>query len=304
MFDDPSFFRSLASLHRAGMPWPQALATAGGTNREAMRPLESLRDGKTLAESLAPVVDPLDHAMLQAGESSGRLEATLERIATRHEQEARLRGERRTALMYPVVMGHAAAFLAGLPDLIAGKPGSALLWCLAILVPLWTALWFTRPRRLTANPDHPGAKPPVPNLMTRSVIEEADARALLALADGFESGVWLDETLTLAHRAGAGGRVAYDLYRLKPRVAEGKALSTGWSATPEPIARALTIGEDTGELGQAARQQAGELTFVVEQRRKRFASMLPFGIMIVVGAVVAWRVISFYLGHFAQYSRF
>ena len=304
MFADPTFFRSLASLHRAGVPWPQALATAAGTKREAAQPLASLAQGQGLAEALAPVVDPLDRAMLQAGESSGRLETTLERIAARHEQEARLTGERKAALLYPVVMGHIAAFLAALPDWIRGDFGTGLLWTAAVLLPLWAALWFTRPRRMKANPDHPGATPPALRPWNRNVIEEADARALLALADGFESGVWLDETLTLAHRAGAGGRVAYDLYRAKPRVAEGKPISSAWSAVPEELARALTVGEETGELGAAARQQATELAFGVEMRRRKFASLLPLGLMILVGGLVAWRVISFYLGHFAQYARF
>ena len=98
MFADPTFFRSLAALHRAGIPWPQAVASAGGSDRRLTRPLQSLAEGTSLADALAPVVDPLDRAMLQAGESSGKLEAALERIAARHEQEARMRGQRRAAL--------------------------------------------------------------------------------------------------------------------------------------------------------------------------------------------------------------
>jgi len=304
MFADPTFYRSLASLHRAGIPWPQAVATAAGTDGRASGPLQSLAQGQSLAESLGPVVDPLDRAMLQAGESSGRLEATLERIAARHEQEARLRGERKAALAYPVLMGHVAALLAAVPDLIQGHVGQGLLWSLGVLVPLWTALWLTRPRRLAANPEHPGPKAPTATGLTRNAVEEADARALLALADGYESGVRLDEVLTLAHRAGAGGRVAFDLYRARPRVAEGKPLASVWSAIPETMARALTVGEDTGELGATARQQATELAFAVEMRRKKIASLLPLGIMILVGGLVAWRVIGFYVGYFQKATQY
>lgn len=304
MFVDPTFFRSLASLHRAGVPWPQAMATAAGKHAEAQRPLASLAEGRSLAEALGPVVQPLDRAMLQAGESSGRLEATLERIAARHEQEIRLRGEQRAALAYPVVMGHIAALLAAVPDLIAGDVLRGLAWAAGVLVPLWLALWTIRPRRVRTDAAHPGTTPPRVTMFTRSAIEEADAHALLALADGHESGVRYDEVLTLAQRAGAGGRVAFDLYRAKPRVAEGKPLSSAWSAIPDAMARALTVGEETGELGETARQQASELAFRVETRRRKVASLLPLGLMILVGGLVAWRVLSFYLGHFAKYAQF
>lgn len=304
MFADPTFFRSLASLHRAGIPWPQAVATAGGSDRRLTRPLASLAEGSGLADALASVVDPLDRAMLQAGESTGRLEATLERIAARHEQEARLRGQRKAALGYPVFVGHVAAVLAGLPDLLRGNVGAALLWTLGVLAPLYAVLWLTRPRAVPRDAPHPGPHPPRTSPVNRSAIEEADARALLALADGYESGVRIDETLDLARQAGAGGRVAYDLYRAGPRVREGKPLASAWSALPEDMARALTVGEETGELGRVAREQATALAFRVETRRKKFAAMLPVVIMLVVGGVVAWRVISFYLGHFEQYARF
>ncbi len=306
MYADPSLFRSLASLHRAGVAWPQALASAGAGHPRWQGASQALAGGASLAEALAPAVSALDVALLRAGESSGTLEAALENIASRHEAETRMRGKRKTALAYPVLMGHAAAVLAGFTDVIRGDFGTAALWTLSILLPLYAVLWLTRPRRVgaPAGEYHPGTRAPRPGFVMRSAVEEADARALGAFADCYEAGMPLDETLDLAGRAGAGGRAAFDLYRARPRVAEGASLHSAWSSLPEEMAHELRVGEESGELGMAARQIASRLQFAVEQRRKRFASLLPVGVLLLVGAIVAYRVITFYTNVYSGLDAF
>ncbi|MDJ0520659.1 MAG: type II secretion system F family protein [Planctomycetota bacterium] len=295
MFADASMFRSLASLHRAGVPWPQALASAAGGDPGWRGAEQALAGGAPLSEALAANVEPLERALLRAGEASGTLERALENIAQRKEDEVRMRGARRTALLYPVIMAHVAALLAGVPDLLQGRVGAAALWALGILLPLYAILWATRPRRVSADaPQHPGTRPPRAGLVLRNAIEEADARALGAFADCYEAGMRLDEALELSGRAGAGGRVAFDLYRARPRVADGAALHTAWHALPEEHARELRAAEESGELGQTMRHLAARLSFQVEMRRKRFSSVLPLVVLLVVGAIVGYRVISFY----------
>jgi type II secretory pathway component PulF len=293
---DASFFHSLAALHRAGIPWPQAVATAVGGGSELLDVQRALQQGTSLADALGPRLAPLDRAVLTAAEVAGSLEGALERIAVRHEEEARLQAGRRGALAYPVVMGHIAAVLAAVPAFIGPHPARGFLWMLGILIPLWTVLWLARPRHLGKSdaPMHPGSTPPKARWLKRSAVEEADARALLALADGYDSGLRLDDTLRLAGTAGAGGRVSFDLYRARPRVEDGKPLSSAWHAVPDGLAKALTIGESTGELGAVARREAATLGFGVAMRRKKVAALLPLGLMLLVGAVVAWRVVSFY----------
>ena len=302
MFADPTVFRSLAALHRAGVSWPQAVASAAGGDAAFGPVRQRLLTGASLADALAPVVDALDRALLRAGEQTGTLEMTLERIAVRHEGEARLKTTRTMALLYPVVMGHVAAGLAGLPDVIGGRPLTGLLWTLAVLAPVYAVLWVLR-RRGPQAAGHPGTRPPRATGLRRSAVEEADVRGLLALADGYESGLRIDETLGLAADAGAGGRVAFDLHRARPRVAGGAALHTAWLAVPDDLAQSLRVGEETGELGRAARQSAAELGFRVEMRRKKIASLLPLGLLLLVGAIVAWRVISFYSGIYGDLGR-
>ena len=77
-------------------------------------------------------------------------------------------------------------------------------------------------------------------------------------------------------------------------MADGEALHTAWQALPETYVRELRSAEQSGELGQAMRHIAARLRFQVEMRRKRFSSVLPLAVLLVVGGIVAFRVIGFY----------
>lgn len=280
-------YRSLAALHRAGLPWPEALAAAApGRLGGAWARLEA---GRPLAEALAEDVPALDAALLRAGEHSGTLEAVLERLAARHEEEARQRGARRAALAYPLVLVHVAALLLPLPDWIAGRLGAGLLWSAGILLPTHALLWLARARRVA-----PGRAAPPAIGPWRSAVEEADARALSVLADVLDAGMALGEGLGLAAAAGAGGRAGADLERARAALDAGRPLAASWRALPGDLAGRLAAAEQAGELAAAARREAGRLLFEVGLRRQRTAAILPVVVLLVAGVLIAWRVISFY----------
>ncbi len=288
-------FRSLASLHRAGVPWPQAMASAAGSSMQLQGVQQALQDGVGLSEAMAPVVEPLDLALLRAGEHTGGLDEALDHIAARHDAESMEAGRRKTTLVYPVVLAHVAAVLLALPDLIAGNGLAGLVWTAAALGPVYLILWLTRPRSVAPGSHaHPGTRMPKTNLIMRNAIEEADSRGLTALADCDEGGVPLNETLELVASAGGGGRVAWDVYRAMPRVADGVPLSACWNAIPLEMQEELRTAEEAGELGKSARNLATRLRFGVQMRRQKMASLLPLVVLLVVGGVIAWRVIGFY----------
>ena len=288
MFADASLYRSLASLHRAGVSWPEAMASAGGHSAEGQAVGAALSGGATLADALEAHVDPLDVALIRAGEHSGTLEQSLERIADRHDEKVRNAGARRSALL-------------PLPDFIQGHFLQGLKWSAAVLAPLYALLWITRSRGVSpGTDDHPGTHPPRARGLRRSAVEEADARALTALADGFDAGIPLNELLRLSRRAGAGGRVAFDLYRGAPRIRDGQALGTIWSAFPASLAQRLDVGEKTGELGVTCRHLASELRFEIEMRRKKLTAILPVAVVLIIGCIIGMRVIGFYSNMYSK----
>jgi type II secretory pathway component PulF len=290
-------YRALAQLHDAGVGWPEALdaATAGDAARFAPA-RGALSRGVGFADALEPHLPPLDVAGLRAGEASGRLSEALKKLAERHEAERRRSLERRGSLAYPLLVAHVAALLLPIPDLVAGRIGAAIGWAALVLVPLHAVLWLSRASRRAAERDPAGRGGILALWRTPAAVEEADARALTALAWLFDAGVPLLGALPLAARAGAGGRVAADCVAAVGEVAAGRPIAPAFRRSPAEVSLPIATGEASGTLSDACRRAADSLAERAAYRRKRFAAMLPVAVTVVLGAVVGVRVLSFYAG--------
>jgi type II secretory pathway component PulF len=290
-------YRRLAALHRAGVPWSVAVGDVLGAEAR-----QRVGGGASLADLLADAVAggrsaPLDRALLIAGESSGRLESVLERLADRHEATARRRSELVRLLLYPMLVAHIGALAAALPDLLRGRPGAAALWALALLGPAWLGWWWVQ-RLFAPQGTVRGGDPSGPARRARGTgaVLDADHDALLALADAHDAGLPLDRAALLAASAGAGGRVAEDLVAGARAVAAGRSLASAWKATPPHVADELATGEAAGDLARACRHGAARLADEAASWRAHWRAILPVVAILVLGAVVAWRVIGFYRG--------
>lgn len=295
-------YRSLAQLEAAAVPWPRALEMASGGDPTFAPAVEALHRGRPLADALDGRVPALDHAAVRAGEASGTLEATFLDLARRAEEEQARTRERRAATMYPVVLAHFAALLMPVPDLVTGNVGGAIGWAAVALVPLWawSAYRAAATRALERLPR--GARAPAWTrpLRTRAFVEEADARALRALGWLHDAGVPHLEALPLAAHAGAGGRAAEDLVDVTAHALAGRPLAGGWRRLPQPTIAALTTGETTGRLAEACEHEARSLDGTATLRRARNLALLKPTAMLLIGLLVAVRVIRFYAAALGQ----
>jgi len=107
------FTRQLATLIGAGLPLSQSLRTiAEQTENKRLRDVAedivgSVEGGKSLAESFSKHPDVFDKvflALIAAGEVSGTLDESLQRIATQQEKDAATTSKIRGALTYPVIV--------------------------------------------------------------------------------------------------------------------------------------------------------------------------------------------------------
>lgn len=297
----PAFFRSLAAYHRAGLGWPEAVRSAAGLRGGMDAVADRLSGGTALADALEGHVDPVDGAMLRAAETSGGLEETLERIALTKEEAAREAKERWAGLAYPVVLAHVGALLLPIPDFMQGHPGRGVFWMALILVPLW--VWILGLRRLDAGLRRHGERPLRTWGPFRSAAEEGDARCLRVLAACLDAGVPLLDGLRLARNASPGSRVGQDLARAQVLAQGGSELGPAWQAVPPEHADRLRTAERVGELGEAARRIADQLAHDVRIRRKKTQAILPIAILLMIGGIIAWRVLSFYGGLYSKLGR-
>src|ERR1700759_2634450 len=109
--------RQFATLVSSGMPMLRALGTLEEQTeaQEISEAIDSIRRDAEAGASLAQamerkprVFDRLYRAMVRSGEQSGRLEESLDRVATHIEKVDTLRREVKSALMYPALVFGAA----------------------------------------------------------------------------------------------------------------------------------------------------------------------------------------------------
>lgn len=107
------FTRQLAAMLKAGIPIVQSLdIIAKGASKETLNILlqdirNRLEQGSSLTEALQAYpkyFDALYCGLVHSGETSGLLDATLERIALQREKNARLKGNVIRAMVYPFVV--------------------------------------------------------------------------------------------------------------------------------------------------------------------------------------------------------
>ena len=107
------FCRQFVSITQAGVPMKEALQmmTEQTENKWLKKAtadvLVNVEKGNTLADSMASIPDifpPMLVNMVAAGESSGSLEMSFNRMATHFEKEAKLKATIRKATIYPIIL--------------------------------------------------------------------------------------------------------------------------------------------------------------------------------------------------------
>ena len=107
------FCRQFVSITQAGVPMKEALQmmTEQTENKWLKKAtadvLVNVEKGNTLADSMASIPDifpPMLVNMVAAGETSGSLEMTFNRMATHIEKEAKLKATIRKATIYPIIL--------------------------------------------------------------------------------------------------------------------------------------------------------------------------------------------------------
>ena len=108
------FCRQFVSMLRAGVSIVEALdmlsiQTENKTLSQAIREVRTeIGKGSTLSEAMEKqnkVFPPMLVIMVEAGETSGSIDKSLERMAIQFEKEAKLKGMMKRSMMYPMVLG-------------------------------------------------------------------------------------------------------------------------------------------------------------------------------------------------------
>jgi type II secretory pathway component PulF len=328
-----AFTRQMATLLEATIPIPQALESladqgdgGGGGLRRVIEDVASrVRRGVALSSALAryPKIFPtLYTSMIQVGEESGRLAAVMSDLAVLMENEDEMRGEVLSAVAYPafvLVLGVATTFILlafVMPSLfkmlqsintVLPLPTRILLGLSAFFQAYWIWLllgtvglavglrYYLRTPAGGLAWDRLRIKLPVIGPVFRASALGRFARTLGTLE---VSGVSLLPALEIVRNTVGNRHVADRIRQVTEETRGGDSLAAPLRKLelfPTTMVQMIAVGEETGRLGPMLVKVAGIQERAVRNRSRTLISLLAPVLILVVGAMVGFIVISLLL---------
>lgn len=324
----PLLTRQLATLVGAGVPVVSALQSLAAQvdDPESRRVLveiqENVRSGMSLAraiESQAKAFPELYGSMVRAGEESGTLSLSLSRLADHLEGQARTISRVRSALTYPLLMASVAGlvvvFLLSfvVPKIVGvfSHLGQALPFPTRVLIAvsnLFAAGWWAMllllgvlvvaGRRFLATDRGKRARDtlllrlPILGRIVHLSAMSRFARTLSTMAAG---GIPIDRALRIVAPVVGNAVIADRIEAAAARVVEGTSLSEALrqhAEIPPTFIQMVAIGEETGKIDYLLDKMGEAIDGEVEARLSRALSLMEPSIILVMGTIVAFIVIS------------
>ncbi len=322
------FARQLSTLINAGLPLVQSLRSvmAQSTSKPlkiiVSRIISDVESGSSFSASLGRhpnVFNEVFVSLIAAGEISGTLDKSLERIADQQEKDAEILSKVRGALVYPAVVLFVMALVVGfmlvkvLPQvevLYKDLPGANLplvtvillaashfltkYWWLAIIILALSGVFGTRWMRTL------GGKRIVDNLKMRiwpvgplfmKVYMARFARTATTLVS---SGVPLLQVIEITARAVNNMQISESLKRAGDLVKGGKSLSDSLTNDRnflELVPNMLRIGEQSGSMEAMLEKIATYYEKEVDEQIKTVSTLIEPVLMIVMG-IVAMTIVA------------
>jgi type II secretory pathway component PulF len=308
-------YHQLAQLTSAGIGLVRALETLlksppSWSFRAPLRAIVThLNGGFTFAESLRQSgnwAPEFDIALLQAGETSGRLDVCFRVLSDYYESRARLTRQMIGDLAYPVFLLHFAVFIFPFPEFF--RTGNILVYALktgGILLPLYGVVALI----IYACQGQRGERwRSVIEVLLRPIPLLGEARrnmALARLAGALEAlisaGVSIIEAWELASRACGSPAIRRNVSTWKRELLGGVTPAEMVVASgifPEMFEHFYTTGEQTGKLDDALTKL--QRYYLEEGSRKMHlaARWFPIGIYLLVAIGIGYKIIAFWTNYF------
>jgi general secretion pathway protein F len=329
------FTGDLSALLASGLPVDRALTILlDATERPGMRRVveeirKSVQGGSYLSDAMArhpAAFSDFYVSMIRAGEAGGVLDAVLERLGEFLENSRELADYIQSALIYPLFL----VFVGGVSiiilmtyviprfsvifeDLGGAIPASTQLllsaselfraywWAIfpALALLVLGGLRYARAKGGRARLDRLKLKLPLIGDLVRKIETARFARTLGTLV---RSGVPILQALSLTRNIIGNTAVARSMGRVYDRVQGGERMSRPLAETghfPSMAVQMITVGEESGRLEEMLLRVADNYEKMVRNSVKRLVGMLEPALILVMGVVVGFIVISMLMAIFS-----
>ncbi len=321
------FTRYLAIMLRSGVPLSEALSVIirqlpKRTEPVLRRLAERVNGGAELAQAMAPESRYFDETYLgivRVGQASGRLEECLERLAWLRERQNQISRKIHAALAYPaMVMMVGTAVVLFLVTFVVPRitwvleqsgrqlpaPTKMLMFISNIFVGYWWLIlllllagmliipMLDRKRRLNSLMKRLILKIPV----LGNLIMKADIAQVAVLLDTMlRSGLPLDEAIVITQKSTPNVLLVQELQRMVKALRSGRPLIASAHKTsvfPPVVAHMIAVGEQTGQLEYTLQQLSHSYDNEVEVACRQAVSMIEPILIVTMGCVVGFIVMS------------
>jgi general secretion pathway protein F len=323
--------RQLATLLSSGLPLMDSLAVLveqeenAGLKAALSSVRDSVREGASLADALKEnpkVFSQLYMNMVSAGEASGTLEITLDRLADFLDEQVRFRGRLSAALAYPAfmtVIGMAMLFfifsfvmprVVGMfEDMKQQLPLITLIllgtvrflssfWWAILLAIGGAAYYVRRYLRTQAGKENFDArilKLPVFGAMIRMIAVSRFTRTLGTL---LQSGVPTLAALDIVKSVVGNTVLANAIHKARENVREGEPIADPLRRSglfPPVVVQMVAVGEKSGELEKMLLKISDSFDRTVDTRITGLMALLEPVIILVMGLIIGFIVIAIML---------
>jgi type IV pilus assembly protein PilC len=330
--------KQLSAVLRAGVPLMQALSIMVDQTEEKklkkslQQIYEDVQTGQSLSASLRAQgqrYPAMMISMVEAGEVSGTLDSSLERLGENFEREAVLSAKLRNAMIYPAMVALVAIavviyLLNNVVPVFTGifeSAGSALpaptrllmalsdfvrqnfmivLLSLVVLVVLFRVVIHSPAGRLAF--DRMKLRAPIVGKLNTKVVAARFTRTLATLS---AAGVSLTQAIEITADAVSNKFVRAALLEVSTLIKQGEGLSrplADLDIFPPMVVHMTRLGEESGTLDDLLTKSAVFFDQESEAAVQRMTSLMEPLIIVVLGGIIVFIVISILLPMFGMYS--
>jgi type IV pilus assembly protein PilC len=332
--------RQLATMVESGMSLLRALyVIEEQTENEKLREIwidvrKDVEAGVSLSDALRRHPDAFNElyvAMVAAGETGGILDSTLVRVATQLEKDATLRRQIKAAMIYPSLIGGFAfvvlfalvTFLVPVFEKIFKDFGGDLpaitkftVWLSHIFTRRWylmfavifAVVWLFRYWKGTERGriQWDTIKLKFPMKIGGIVQKVCLARFSRTFSGLISAGVPMLEAIEITGKTSGNKVIEKAMEEVRDSVKKGGSLTAPMTRVPEAfpvmVTQMIGVGEETGALETMMTKVAEFYEDQVDAAVKALTSILEPVMIVVVGAIVGFIVISMYLPMFKVYD--